>query len=112
MVSSRRSLLQIAGTVSVAALAGCSKSALYGSDDSRTEYRLTVSRERLLEPAQTALAVEVAESRAAFREVVFGSRIDVDLRALGLWTVDGAANGRLLWYDGALYRYGLYTDTD
>jgi hypothetical protein len=30
------------------------------------------------------------------------------LDALGLGDVDRVANGRLLWYDDALFRYGLY----
>ncbi|MFB6096999.1 MAG: hypothetical protein ABEJ74_06390 [Haloferacaceae archaeon] len=42
-------------------------------------YRVRVSREPLRETAYTALAVEVADSRPAFREVVFGSRIDAEL---------------------------------
>lgn len=32
------------------------------------------------------------------------------LEALNLGTVDRAANGKLLWYDDALYRYGLYVN--
>ncbi|WP_279529599.1 hypothetical protein [Halospeciosus flavus] len=109
-------------------------------------YRVRVSREPIVETAYTALAVEVADSRARFREVVFGSRIDAELapaelptdaqailenaigqetytetapisdgfdtllEALGLGAVDRAANGKLLWYDGQLYRYSLYID--
>lgn len=42
-------------------------------------YRVRVTREPVRETAFTALAVEVADSRSAFREVVFGSRIDAEL---------------------------------
>jgi len=42
-------------------------------------YRVRVARERIVETAQTALAIEVADSREGFREVVFGSRIDAEL---------------------------------
>jgi hypothetical protein len=107
-------------------------------------YRVHVSRERIVETEYTAVAIEVAESRAEFRDVVFASRIDAELTedalaagvrdlleqaiergrhaettplstdfetlldALGLGDVDRVANGRLLWYDDALFRYGLY----
>ncbi|MFA1611861.1 hypothetical protein [Halobellus rubicundus] len=109
-------------------------------------YRVRVTRRPILETAYTALAIEVADSESAFREVVFGSRIDAELapgdlagdarevlerclsrgrhaetaplspgfdavlEALGVDTVETAATGRLLWYDGELYRYGLYVD--
>jgi hypothetical protein len=49
------------------------------SDSGAWAYRVSVSRERIVETAYTTLAVEVATSRAEFREVVFGSRIDTDL---------------------------------
>ena len=49
------------------------------SDSGAWAYRVQVSRERIVETAYTTLAVEVATSRPAFREVVFGSRIDTDL---------------------------------
>lgn len=42
-------------------------------------YRVHVARERLVETAYTALAIEVADSRSKFREIVFGSRIDTEL---------------------------------
>ena len=42
-------------------------------------YRVHMSREQIVETAYTALAIEVADSRARFREVVFGSRIDTEL---------------------------------
>jgi len=42
-------------------------------------YRVRVTREQIVETAYTALAIEVADSRAQFREVVFGSRIDAEL---------------------------------
>jgi len=109
-------------------------------------YRVHVSRERIMETAYTTLAIDVADSQTAFRDVVFGSRIDVELTedalaagvrdlldqaiergrheektplsadfemlldALGLGTVDHTANGRLLWYDEGLFRYGLYVN--
>jgi hypothetical protein len=107
-------------------------------------YRVRVATERIVETAYTAMAIEVADSREEFREVVFGSRIDAelapgslsaDVRALlgrtvargtyaettplsesfdallerlHLGAVDTAATGKLLWYDGRLYRYALY----
>lgn len=49
-------------------------------------YRVRTSQERILETAHTALAVPVADSREAFRSVVFGSRIDVDLSPQDLET--------------------------
>lgn len=49
------------------------------TDSDAWAYRLHVTREPVVETAYTALAIEVAESRAAFRDVVFGARIDVDL---------------------------------
>ena len=118
------------------------------AEDGPLAYRVRVRRERITETAYTALAVPVADSRARFREVVFGSRIDAELDpgaldrdaselleralardsysetaplsepfeavldALGLGAVDRVANGRLLWYDGGFYRYGLYVDPD
>jgi hypothetical protein len=42
-------------------------------------YRIRVRTETITETAHTALAVEVADSRPAFREVVFGSRVDAEL---------------------------------
>jgi hypothetical protein len=118
------------------------------TEDGTWGYRVSVSRERITETAHTALAVPVADSRARFREVVFGSRIDTELApaalpgdardlldeaiargrytetapisepfdavidALGLGGVERATNGKLLWYDERLYRYGLYIDPD
>lgn len=109
-------------------------------------YRIETVTRSITETEYATLALEVASSREAFREVVFGSRIDAELapatladdvrstleRAigrgqyvertplsdsfdalldrLGLGGVETAANGRLLWYDGSLYRYGLYVD--
>ncbi|SDX91284.1 hypothetical protein [Halobellus clavatus] len=116
------------------------------TEDGGWAYRVQVTRERIQETAHTALAVEVADGRSAFREVVFGSRIDAELapsaltdgeravleqavsrgryvetaprssdfdgvlNALGLASVDTAETGQLLWYDGELYRYGLYVN--
>lgn len=109
-------------------------------------YRIRTTRTEIVETSYTLVAVAVADSRAAFREVVFGSRIDAELDPadlssevretletavgrggyeettplsksydalldrLGLGGVDEFANGRLLWYDGELYRYALYVD--
>jgi hypothetical protein len=42
-------------------------------------YRVRVSTETITEIAQTAVALEVANSRSQFRDVVFGSRIDAEL---------------------------------
>ncbi|WP_225336505.1 hypothetical protein [Halomicrobium urmianum] len=42
-------------------------------------YRIEVATEEIVETAHTALAVEVADSRAQFREVVFGSRVDAEI---------------------------------
>ncbi|ESP89762.1 hypothetical protein K933_02226 [Candidatus Halobonum tyrrellensis G22] len=44
-------------------------------------YRVTVTTERIVEPAYTAFAAEVAGSRDVFREVVLGSRVDAELTA-------------------------------
>lgn len=49
-------------------------------------YRVRVTREQIVETAYTALAVEVANSRAQFREAVFGSRIDTELTSAALPT--------------------------
>lgn len=114
------------------------------ADSGAWAYRIHVTQEPIVETAYTALAIEVAESRAAFRDVVFGARIDVTLAPsalqsdardclvqaidrgkyseptplsksfdalldkLDLAGVDESVNGRLLWYDGGFYRYGLY----
>jgi hypothetical protein len=47
-------------------------------------YRVRVSREEIAETAYTALAIPVADSRAQFRDVVFGSRIDTELTPAAL----------------------------
>lgn len=116
------------------------------TDGGSWAYRLDVTNKRVTETAHTVLAVKVASSRTQFREVVFGSRIDVELTpenlsadvqnllkdavrggayeetvplsetfealraALKLKAVDTAVNGKLLWYDGKLYRFGLYVN--
>lgn len=49
------------------------------TDGGSWAYRLTVTHERITETAHTGLAIEVANSRPQFRDVVFGSRIDVEL---------------------------------
>jgi hypothetical protein len=53
-------------------------------------YRVRVATERIVETAYTAMAIEVADSREGFREVVFGSRIDAEL-APGSLSTDGRA---------------------
>lgn len=42
-------------------------------------YRVHITREQIVETAYTALAIEVADSRSQFHEVVFESRIDTEL---------------------------------
>src|SRR6056297_3244335 len=49
-------------------------------------YRVRSTSEQIVETAYTALAVEVANSRPAFREVVFGSRSDAELTSPALPT--------------------------
>ncbi|MFC7042495.1 hypothetical protein [Halonotius sp. GCM10025705] len=109
-------------------------------------YRVSVTTELIRETAYTTRAIPVADSEAAFRDVVFAAEIDAELdgaslstparelleqtlggeytestplstafeavlAALGVATADESLNGRLLWYDDQLYRYGLYIDT-
>ena len=109
-------------------------------------YRVSVSTDSISETEYTTQAIPVADSEAAFREVVFAAEIDAEvgdaslstaarelldrtlggehsestplsaafeavLAALGVATADESLNGRLLWYDDQLYRYGLYIDT-
>lgn len=118
------------------------------TEDGPWNYRFTTATEPVVETAYTGLAVEVADSREAFREVVFADRVDAEfdpsdlpesvddivgraltseeyrettplsdsyeelLDRLDLSDVDepGAENGKLLWYDERLYRYGLYVN--
>lgn len=47
-------------------------------------YRFNVRTHPVLETVYTAYAVEVADSREAFREVVFGDRVDVELSLSGM----------------------------
>lgn len=49
------------------------------TDSGAWSYRVDVTRERVEETAYTTVAVPVADSRDAFREVVFASRIDAEL---------------------------------
>ncbi|MBX0297250.1 hypothetical protein [Haloarcula nitratireducens] len=49
------------------------------TDSGTWAYRVHVTREVITEPAYTALAIPVADSRETFREVVFESRIDAEL---------------------------------
>jgi len=51
------------------------------TEDGGWPYRVRVDEERVVETAHTALAVEVASDREAFRDVVFGTRIDTILEA-------------------------------
>ena len=53
-------------------------------DSGAFPYRVEVRREQVTLTEHTALAVEVADSRDAFREVVMGSRVDVDLETVDL----------------------------
>jgi hypothetical protein len=48
-------------------------------DGDQPGYRIRRTRKPILETAYTALAVRVADSRAVFREVVFATRVDVEL---------------------------------
>ncbi len=54
------------------------------TDDGAFGHRVEVRRERVTLVEHTVTAVEVADSREAFREVVLGSRVDVDVGAVGL----------------------------
>jgi hypothetical protein len=74
------------------------------TEDGPWGYRVDVSRERVTETAHTVLAVPVADSRARFREVVFGSRIDTELAPAAL---PGEARDVL---EEAIAR-GRYTET-
>ncbi|MFC7225805.1 hypothetical protein N0B31_00180 [Salinirubellus salinus] len=49
------------------------------TEDGPWNYRLTTETESLLETAYTAHAVEVADSREAFHEIVLADRVDVEL---------------------------------
>lgn len=62
------------------------------TDEGRLAYRIDVRRERVTLTEHTALAVEVAASEAAFREVVLASGVDVDL---GVVDLSEAARGVL-----------------
>jgi len=74
------------------------------TDTGGFHYRIEVREEQVTLTEHTALAVEVADSREAFREVVMGSRVDVDLE-----TVDLPSDAREL-LDRALAR-GAYRET-
>ena len=113
------------------------------TEDGGFPYRVSVTTESIREPEYTTRAIRIADTDAAFREVVFAAEIDAELNgesvsagagdlldrtlgrehteltplstafermlaALGLAGVDESVNGRLLWYDNSLYRYGLY----
>ena len=115
------------------------------TEDGGFPYRVSVTTESIRETEYTTQAIPVADSEAAFREVVFAAEIDAELddgslstaardlldraiggeyaestplsteyeavlAALGVATADESLNGRLLWYDGQLYRYRLYID--
>ena len=49
------------------------------TDNPNWAYRLDISQEPIVETAHTVFAVQVADSRSAFREIAFGDRIDADL---------------------------------
>jgi hypothetical protein len=68
-----------AGAVRVDALDRPDARVVTMTDGGPWGYRVRTARESIRETAHTAFAVEVADSRAAFREVVFGSRIDAEL---------------------------------
>lgn len=116
------------------------------TEDGGFPYHVSVTTETIREPEQTTRAIPVADSEAAFREVVFAAEIDTELdgtslsaaarklldqtlgseytestplstafeevlAVLGVASADESRNGKLLWHDDQLYRYGLYIDT-
>ena len=48
-------------------------------DADNQAYRIRTTREQIVEPAHTVVAIEVAADRKTFRDVVFATRIDVTL---------------------------------
>jgi hypothetical protein len=64
--------------------------------------------------ADVRSTLDRARSRGRYVETTpLSGPFEALIDRLGLGTVDEAANGRLLWYDGSLYRYGLYVrETD
>jgi len=87
-----------------------------GVADSREQFREVVFGSRIdaeLTPAGLSAAVrdrlDRAIARGRYAETTpLSAPFDTLLQRLGLGAVDGAATGKLLWYDGALYRYALY----
>jgi len=85
---------------------------------SREQFREVVFGSRIdaeLAPASLADGVRSTLERAIGRgqyaeRTPLSDAFDALLDRLELAGVETAANGRLLWYDGALYRYGLYVD--
>ena len=53
-------------------------------DADNQAYRIRTTREQIVEPAHTVVAIEVAADRKTFRDVVFATRIDVTLSPLTL----------------------------
>jgi len=88
--------------------------------DSQAEFREVVFGSRIdTELAPAALGqdardvLERALARGTYTETEpLSEPFDAVLDALGLGSVDRVENGRLLWYDGEFYRYGLYIDPD
>lgn len=84
--------------------------------DSRAEFRSVVFASRIdAELAPTGLPdgaqelLDRAIARDAYTETApISEAFETVLEQLGLDTVERGANGKLLWYDEGLYRYGLY----
>jgi hypothetical protein len=84
--------------------------------DSRTQFRDVVFGSRIdteLTPAALQRDARDILDQAIERETYNESApisepFDTVLEALGLDAVDTGVNGKLLWYDEELYRYGLY----
>ncbi|MBV0902387.1 hypothetical protein [Haloarcula salina] len=85
---------------------------------SREQFRAVVFGSRIdaeLAPATLTDGVRSTLDRAIGRgqyteRTPLSDSFDALLDRLGLAGVETAANGRLLWYDGSLYRHGLYVD--
>lgn len=86
---------------------------------SQSEFREVVFGSRI--DAELTPAELPADAREILDEAIAGgtyteeapktAAFETLLAALGLGAVDTAANGKLLWYDDELYRYGLYSNT-
>lgn len=83
---------------------------------SRSEFREVVFGSRIdaelssdALPAEPQGILEQAIAKGTYSEAApISGDFDRLLDLLGLGTVDTAENGKQLWYDGELYRYGLY----